>query len=105
MGATLRQVHARSVALLSEGLAALRILPGLDAAAIARSPYRAFYPHCIGGQAAACPAGAGEQRMGKEALSGCVRRCLSSQLRVCSSCVCGAHMFWGGARLPAGLQL
>ena len=48
VGRTLRQVHARSVALLSEGLAQLRILPGLDGAGIARGPYRALYPHSIG---------------------------------------------------------
>jgi hypothetical protein len=55
MGRTLRQVHARSVALLSEGLAQLRIFPGANAAAIARGPYRALYPHSIGTALACIP--------------------------------------------------
>lgn len=47
-GRTLRDVHQKSVQLLSEGVASLGLFPGLDAGAIAHSAYRSMYPHSVG---------------------------------------------------------
>jgi hypothetical protein len=46
-GATLRDLHHRSVQLLSAGLARLGMLPGRSASSIAAGAYRAFYPHSV----------------------------------------------------------
>ena len=47
-GATMRHLHQHSVALLSQGLASLGVLPGRGGADISGGAYRAFYPHSVG---------------------------------------------------------
>ena len=48
VGAKLRDVHHLSVRVLSDGLAALGLFPGLDSSAIAHNAYRIVYPHSVG---------------------------------------------------------
>lgn len=47
-GRTLRDVHQKSVQLLSEGMASLGLFPGLNGSAIAHNTYRNIYPHSVG---------------------------------------------------------
>ena len=47
-GATLRQVHQLSVRLLCDGLAQLRVFPGLSPDTLASGAYQAVYPHSVG---------------------------------------------------------
>lgn len=47
-GATLRQVHQLSVRLLCDGLAQLRIFPGLSLDTLAGGAYQTVYPHSVG---------------------------------------------------------
>ena len=47
-GATLRQIHQLSVRLLCDGLAQLRIFPGLSPDTLAGGAYQAVYPHSVG---------------------------------------------------------
>ena len=47
-GATLRQVHQLSVRLLCDGLAQLRVFPGLSPDTLASGAYQTVYPHSVG---------------------------------------------------------
>lgn len=47
-GATLRDIHELSVALLSKAIASLGLVRGASADAVAKGPYRRFYPHSVG---------------------------------------------------------
>ena len=47
-GNTLRQIHQLSVRLLCDGLAQLRVFPGLTKDTLASGAYQAVYPHSVG---------------------------------------------------------
>ncbi|KAK9822676.1 hypothetical protein WJX81_007251 [Elliptochloris bilobata] len=47
-GATLRQIHQLSVRLLCDGLAQLRVFPGLSPDTLAGGAYQTVYPHSVG---------------------------------------------------------
>ena len=47
-GNTLRHIHQLSVRLLCDGLAQLRVFPGLTKDTLASGAYQAVYPHSVG---------------------------------------------------------
>lgn len=47
-GANLRDLHLLSVSMLSKAIVALGLAPNMSVAAVAKGPYRRYYPHSLG---------------------------------------------------------